>query len=801
MGVAEEPPTLVATRIANAAKSWATTGNMPVKVGVLVSLVGLGLLLREANQRGVITVTAEMILIAVAVFGGVLLGVGWRFRHRRPIYGLSLQGGGIATLYLTTFVAFAGYDVLAASLALAFIVAITVGAGILAVSQDSRSLAVLGIIGGFLAPVLSYSEPGDHVVVFTYYAILNAAVLAVSSFKTWPELNLLGFGFTFGITSFWMLHRHAEDDWVATQPFVALFVLMYMAMPALFALRLPFKITSTSDALWQSPLVFATPFIGLGLQQALVGHTEYGSEMSATGLALLSGALALLTRRQEREHQDLQISYTCLAVIFIAIAVPLAFDAYYTSTVWSLQGTVLLWLGCRKVQKLAIGAGFLLQLLAGIFLYIHLEEFFPYPQDMAWLANEYFLGTALIAATGLVSAWLLQRARGDDRLIGPASIGALLWGGSWWLVAGLLEIDHHLATTQLSTSTAFVVLSFGLAAAIAHKVKWQELSVSGILLLPTLAVALVVSLRIQSHALDHFGWAVWPAAFAIHFGLLRLYRRQRPEIETVLHAGGYWVLLTLVSAETYWQVDQVAGGTWPLVAALMAAVVLVGGTLRGQRPLKWPLESNRRAYVLGGAGPVVAGLSIAALVAIFVSDGDPEPIKYVPLLNPLELAALLVLAVVLLWRSAAASEDDHEVKDIVDASWAPTLAVLTTVFVTMTLVRTVHHWGDVPFDAQSMYDSTALQASISIAWTLIALSAMVAGVRRVQRSVWVAGASFMGVVVVKLFLVDLRNQETVGRVVSFIAVGLLLLIVGYFAPVPPSEMAANRQDSSDSASN
>ena len=43
----------------------------------------------------------------------------------------------------------------------------------------------------------------------------------------------------------------------------------------------------------------------------------------------------------------------------------------------------------------------------------------------------------------------------------------------------------------------------------------------------------------------------------------------------------------------------------------------------------------------------------------------------------------------------------------------------------------------------------------------------------------------MAVVVVKLFIVELDNTGTVGRVVSFLGVGVLLLIVGYFAPVPP----------------
>ena len=45
----------------------------------------------------------------------------------------------------------------------------------------------------------------------------------------------------------------------------------------------------------------------------------------------------------------------------------------------------------------------------------------------------------------------------------------------------------------------------------------------------------------------------------------------------------------------------------------------------------------------------------------------------------------------------------------------------------------------------------------------------------------------MAVVVLKLFAVDLGNTGTVERIVSFIGTGLLLLVVGYFAPAPPRE--------------
>jgi uncharacterized membrane protein len=103
----------------------------------------------------------------------------------------------------------------------------------------------------------------------------------------------------------------------------------------------------------------------------------------------------------------------------------------------------------------------------------------------------------------------------------------------------------------------------------------------------------------------------------------------------------------------------------------------------------------------------------------------------------------------------------------------------------MAVARAVHHWTGVPFDVDALADSTVLQAALSIVWGLTGLVAMVLGARGRQRAVWIGGAALMGVVVVKLFLVELDNTGTLGRVVSFLGVGLLLLVVGYFAPVPP----------------
>jgi uncharacterized membrane protein len=42
---------------------------------------------------------------------------------------------------------------------------------------------------------------------------------------------------------------------------------------------------------------------------------------------------------------------------------------------------------------------------------------------------------------------------------------------------------------------------------------------------------------------------------------------------------------------------------------------------------------------------------------------------------------------------------------------------------------------------------------------------------------------------VKLFLIDLSHIGTVPRIVSFLGVGTLMLVLGYYSPLPPVKEA------------
>ena len=789
---------------------WLTSGNWPAQIGVVVSLVGAGLLLTEAAGQDLLESSIATRLVSVAAAGAVLLALGWFQREARPLFGLSLQGGGIAVLHVVVYAGYPVHGVIGAVPAGALVVAATASGVVLSVLQDSRVLVVLATIGGFLAPVLTYTGSGDHTLVFGFYAILSAAIVAVAWFKAWPELNLLGLASTFGIAAWWVETRFDPDDWLAVQPLIAVLVVLYMSIPAISVRRGSQRV----HEMWMHPLVLGTPFIALGIQQLLVGHLDYALAISAAVLAVLLAGLVLVVRGAGAGSRELTATYAGLSTVFIAIAVPLALDGAYAATVWAAQGALLAWIGCRRGRILAVAGGGVLQVLAGVWFAIRLAESLPYGADVAAVANEYLMASAVLAVSGLVSGWRIHLA--SHRLaINPAfnpAVGALVlaWGAAWWLTGGLVEIGSQIPDYWQPATLAFVTASSGAAVAAAGPLRWPRLGVLGVLIPPVLVAALVVSLATQDHPLDRFGWAAWPVSMAIFYGCLRSgeqalrtladrWRSRRHDdppawvsargpapLAAWLHAAGFWIVAVIVAVEVRWQIDQAAEGVWPLAVTVAAAMVVAGLPMAARRWVEWPFDTHWRTYTLACSGPLLIMLAVVVLDAAVFSDGDPSPLLYLPVANPLGVLVGMQLAVLLAWRRQAEEQWDHPFQGLVDARWSPTLFVLGVILATAETARTVRHWLDVPWDLEALWDSTALQTSLSILWAVIALSAMVAGVRMARRAVWVAGASWMAVVVAKLFLVDLRNLTAVGRVVSFIVVGVLLLIVGYLAPVPPA---------------
>ncbi|RZJ07620.1 MAG: DUF2339 domain-containing protein, partial [Acidovorax sp.] len=264
-----------------AAKNWFLGGNTIVRVGLVILFIGLSFLARYAASAGLLPV--EFRLAAIAGVAIALLVVGFRKRVDKPAFALALQGGGVAVMYLTVFAAFRLYGLLPPMLAFGLMIAVCATSCALALLQDSRSLAVAAFAGGFAAPILLSTGQGSHVGLFSYYTLLNLAILFIAYKRSWRVLNVVGFVATFGVASAWGVLKYVPDQYASTQPFLAVFVLIYLFAAILYARNTPTKLGNAVDTM----LVFGTPLVGFGLQAGLAQPFELGAAFSALAFAAL----------------------------------------------------------------------------------------------------------------------------------------------------------------------------------------------------------------------------------------------------------------------------------------------------------------------------------------------------------------------------------------------------------------------------------------------------------------------------------------------------------------------------------
>lgn len=763
-------------RVAARVKRWFTEGNVPVKVGIIVSFFGVGALLKYAADSGWLVVPIELRLFGIAAAALAALVFAWRKRDSHRAFALSLQGGAIGVLILTIFGAYRIWALLPSALTFTLLVVVVAGAGLLAVLQDALALAVLAIVGGFLAPILASTGRGSHVALFGYYAVLNAAIFAIAWIKPWRVLNLLGFAFTFGIGTAWGVQQYRPEFFASTEPFLVLYFAFYLLVPLAYALRL----APDKRDLIDGTLVFGTPLLALPLQAALLDYARMPMAWSALAVAAVYTPLAWLELRRLR-LQMLGESHALLALGFATLAIPLAFSARSTACLWAIEGATLVWIGLRQQRRVPRWIGYALQACAGIAFLYHFNDALGQGPDFAVNAilNGDFLGALLIALAGLASAFLL------DRRNARAPLAALLfaWGWYWWLFAGAHDIERFSPHALRSDwSLALFAITGVLGAEGFRRLKWAQAA------WPALAAFVLSPVFVVATALDNHGalegwgaaaWTLWLVA------ALRALADLAAGKHALRHAAHFIFLGSIACvlgaelahlADSHLQLNYV----WTTLAGLAPFAALFWFALVRATAVRWPdadgAERGRKPLLM----MIATGLGIAWYAGLIV-EGNPQPLPYLPLFNPLELAQLGFLALLVVWYVRAAREG---ITLLSAEARARLLAVALVVLLTAITLRSAHFLGGVPW-SDELWRSALAQAALSIVWTVAGIAAMLLGKQRGSRAVWLGGAVLMGVVIAKLLLIDREHLHDLAAIVGVLVVGVLLVAVGYFAPAPP----------------
>lgn len=762
-----------------------TEGNPIVRIGMVVMFFGLSFLVKYASNQGLLPLELRMATVAAVAIA--LIGFGWKTRTRAGGYGLVLQGGGIAALYLTVFAATKMYSLMPAGIAFGLMFIIVVFGAILAILQNAQVLALMATAGGFLAPILTSDGSGNHVGLFGFYLLLNLGILAIAWFKSWRLLNWVGFVFTFVITSAWGVLKYEPHLYVSTQPFLLAFFALYLTVSVLFSLKQPPNLKGLVDG----SLVFGLPIVGFGLQTALLKHTEYGLAISALVLAIIYIALArLLWAKYQHTHRVLIESFIALGVTFATLTIPLALDAQWTSATWALEATGLLWVGLRQQRFLPRLAGYLLHIAAAFSLLIHGIDAGDKP-----LIRGDFISLFILAAAAFCVSWLLTRfVENTNRFDRALTSAAMLVGWLWWLVAGYIEIDAHVPGEQHFPSfILFFSLSTIALLLLSVKIQWMQLSRIGFWLLP---LSVLLSMNHFGEGLfigygvypsQHWGLLAWAIFIAVQYRFLwRRGEQGTCGLLNVYHVLTAWFLFSLVYWEaSYWQHELQWYGTSAAVLWFACLVVPLIALLFFAKTRLWPFAQFAADYKNLIPAPLILFLLLWFIYACSYSGITNQ--FYLPVLNPLDLAqaaVLLIFAYVIKRGFIALDKAPAALRYGV-------IGILGFIWINVVLLRAVHQYADVAYVPYILWNSVVVQMALSILWAICALVVMNISRRIHVRELWMVGAGLLALVLIKLFTKDLTGTGTLARIVSFMVVGGLMLLIGYLSPIPAKNKSAD----------
>lgn len=329
--------------------------------GLVITVLAVGYFLKYSFDRNWVGPAGRVSLAYLA--GVAMLSIGEFCRRKKfELFGLYLLGGGIAVLYFASYAAFQIYHLIGQLPAFGLMALVTALAGLLSLFYDTKWLAVLGIIGGLLTPVVLSTGTDNQIALMAYMAILNGGILSIAAFKQWHLLNYLGLTFTWMLFSAWYVRHYADPKFWTTTVFLNLFFLTYAVVPFAyyFVRKGQQQVTGFGITIPNAFIAFGFSFVTIRGYSSL----QWVSVVSVAYAAVFLGMATYLHRRN-RENLDAFILLLAKGLLFLVITVPILFSEHWITVFWSAQGVVLLWAALRLSDtRLRYGAIVLLLVAA-----------------------------------------------------------------------------------------------------------------------------------------------------------------------------------------------------------------------------------------------------------------------------------------------------------------------------------------------------------------------------------------------------------------------------------------------------
>jgi uncharacterized membrane protein len=800
--------------------------------GGAVTLLGVVLLFALAVNRGWIG-PWERCAIGFAASATVFAGGLWlRSRYGMTHSALAAVGAGIGGAYASLLAAAALYELLPAWAALGVAGAIASVGVVTAIVWSAEVVAGVGLIGAMLVPIAVVFDGGLTVLGTSFVAVVLAAAGIVALWRRWRGLLAAAVGGSLPQVA--VLVAMAEPGTAKIAVLAGIFGLLYLGLAVAEQLRGAAGLQALSASL----AVLAAVFAG-GSSVHLFGGADESVALLAIGGVYLTVGGAFLALRRERDLSSL-LWAVGLAIGAVGLADLVSGDVL--AIAWSAEAAVLGWLAVRtQERRFQLGALAYLVLATGHALTVDapLEHLFvarSHPAAGAISVVATVLAAAIVAfyaRSGAEERPALGILRHLDPFLAalrssqPALREALLWAAAllatYAASLGILELaavagGHSTGAFdwgQLPVSVLWALLAAGLLVSGARR-EWAHLLYGGSVWLGvTLAKSFLFDLGSVSKPAGFYA-ALGVGVLVLTGGYLFGHERDLTAVSVacalssaallVIAAvgllGGYVEGLALLAtgacyaplAASVFRFRRDLGtllwatglaivlGAWPELVSGTPLVVAWAATGAGLAWLgRWTSDDRLR---LGSAAAIVPAL-VLALVAeappsdLFVARADPG--DGAPALAAVALAGAVFA---LCARSVPEREMPKEAWPWLfweldgmarrTAAWVA--GILAVEAVSLGIVQLFEWGGSGSVHLEFQHGHTA----VSALWGLLGLTALYVGLARRSRRLRLAGFAIFGVSLAKIFLYDLSALSSITRALSFLAVGAVLLLGGFF---------------------
>ncbi len=391
-------------------------------IAVILIFFAAAFFLKYAFESRWIGETGRVVLGIVA--GLAFLWAGFD-RHRRGWHYFSqvLTAGGIVLLYLSIYAAYGYYRLIEPGSAFVFLALVVVGAHLLAFGYGSRPIAIMGLGGGFLVPVLLAGRRDAYAVLFSYIVALDAGVLSLVIARRWRWIATLAFLGSHGLFWTW----HGEHYQLAKRPAALLF---QAALFLLFVLAdLAPQLRRRASGIEEWILAAANPFAFYATSYFLL-RGDYPDWMGAfaAAMAVVHAGLAQAHSALQPADRRMKLILLGTAAAFVTAAIPVQWESNWITIAWAAEAAGLLWAGAETSSRaLRVFSA----IVFGLAVFRYLVE------DVAWdrpvftpVFNRYFLTTVILTACLGAAAYVSRRVGTGTVLAAGLAAAAIFWIGS-----------------------------------------------------------------------------------------------------------------------------------------------------------------------------------------------------------------------------------------------------------------------------------------------------------------------------------------------------------------------------------